>query len=71
MTRVSKPKSKWPLPVDTRRLYPEERVKIMFEMSSAMGEIVLDSIRDKHPGISEALLLNLARKRIDHGRRLH
>jgi len=59
---------RWPKPVDLRGLSPEERVNVAIEMSSVMGEIVLDSIRDKHPGISDARLLNLARKRIYRGR---
>ncbi|HZY48110.1 MAG TPA: hypothetical protein VFE96_09975 [Candidatus Bathyarchaeia archaeon] len=37
-------------------------------MSSAMGEIVLDSIRDQHPEYSEEQLLNAARRRIYAGR---
>ncbi len=49
-------------------LDPEERVAIMFELSSAMGEVMLDSIRDANPGISESRLLSLAPKRIEQGR---
>ncbi len=60
--------SRWPGPPDLSRLSPEERVNTMIEMSSVMGELVLDSIRDQHPGISEARLLSLARKRIFKGR---
>ena len=59
---------RWPKPVDLRDLNPEERANIAIEMSSVMGEIMLDSIRDRHPGISEARLLRLARKRILKGR---
>ena len=59
---------RWPEPVDLGDLAPEERANIAIEMSSVMGEIMLDSIRDMHPGISEAHLLRLARKRILKGR---
>jgi hypothetical protein len=58
----------WPKPPDHSHLTPEERVNLSIELSSAMAEIVLDSIRDKNPGISEAKLLSLARKRIYKGR---
>ena len=58
---------RWPKPVDLGDLSPEERANIAVEMSSVMGEIMLDSIRDMHPGISEARLLRLARKRIFKG----
>ena len=59
---------RWPKPVDLGDLGPEERANVAIEMSSIMGEIMLDSIRDRHPGISEAHLLRLARKRILKGR---
>ena len=47
---------------------PEARANASVAMSSVMGEIMLDSIRDTHPDISEAQLLNLARERLWKGR---
>jgi hypothetical protein len=61
----------WPEPVELGDLSPEERANTAVEMSSVMGEIMLDSIRDRHPGISDARLLRQARKRIQKGRTGH
>jgi hypothetical protein len=63
--------SRWPKAPSLRKLGPEQRVNMAIEMSSAMGELVLDSIRDRNPRISERKLLNEARKRIYAGRRVH
>jgi hypothetical protein len=49
----------------------EEKVNLAIDMSSTVAALTLESIRDKHPGISETKLLKLARKRFQSGRRVH
>jgi hypothetical protein len=46
----------------------EAKVNLAIEMSSVATALTIDSIRDKRPGISEAKLLTLARKRFYSGR---
>jgi hypothetical protein len=45
-------------------LSPSERVAASIELSSAMGEIMLDNIRDRNPGINSQNLLRKARVRL-------
>jgi hypothetical protein len=46
----------------------EDRVSLAADMSSTVAALTLDSIRDQHPGISRAKLLELARRRFRSGR---
>ncbi len=48
----------------------EAKVNLAVDMSSTVTAITIDSIRDRHPGISETKLLELARKRFQSGRRV-
>ncbi len=48
----------------------EDKVNLAIDMSSTVIALTLESIRDRHPAISEAKLLNLARKRFQSGRRV-
>jgi len=48
----------------------EEKVNLAIDMSSTVAALTLQSIRDKHPAISETKLLKLARKRFQSGRRV-
>jgi hypothetical protein len=48
----------------------EAKVNLAVDMSSTVAAITIDSIRDRHPGISETKLLGLARKRFQSGRRV-
>ncbi len=45
----------------------EDRVNLAADMSSTVAALTLDSIRDQHPGISSAKLLELARRRFRSG----
>jgi len=49
----------------------EAKVNLAVDMSSTVTGITIDSIRDRHPGIPETKLLELARKRFQSGRRVH
>jgi len=49
----------------------EAKVNLAIDMSSTAAAMTLDSIRDRHPGISRTKLLVLARKRFLSGRRVH
>jgi hypothetical protein len=51
-----------------RWLSGEAKVNLAVDMSSTVMALALDSIRDQHPGISRAKLLELARKRFRSGR---
>ncbi len=53
-----------------RSMSGEAKVNLAVDMSSTAAAITMDSIRDRHPGISETKLLNLARKRFRSGRRV-
>ncbi|TMI13188.1 hypothetical protein E6H35_08275 [Candidatus Bathyarchaeota archaeon] len=53
-----------------RRMSGEAKVNLAVDMSSTVAAITMDSIRDRHPGISEAKLLELARKRFKSGCRV-
>ena len=50
------------------RLSGEAKVNLAVDMSSTVMALAIDSIRDRHPGISRAKLLELARKRFRSGR---
>ena len=54
-----------------RKLTPEERVNMAVEMSSVAGELVIDSIQNHNPGLSEARLIEEARRRTYQGRSPH
>jgi hypothetical protein len=47
----------------TRNMSREAKVNLALDMSSAVAAVILDSIRDQYPRISEARLFELARKR--------
>ncbi len=53
-----------------RHMSREAKVNLAVDMSSTVTAITIDSIRDRHPGISETKLLELARKRFQSGRRV-
>ncbi len=53
-----------------RHMSHEAKVNLAVDMSSTVTAITIDSIRDRHPGISETKLLELARKRFQSGRRV-
>ena len=57
-----------PDPRDFKGLTPEERVRIMVEMTDAVGAITLESLRYSYPRISEGKLLEMARRRFQSGR---
>ena len=46
----------------------EARLNLAVDMSSTVTALALESIRDQHPGISRAKLLELARRRFRSGR---
>ncbi len=46
----------------------EAKVNLAADMSSTVTALAIDSIRDQHPGISSAKLLELARRRFRSGR---
>lgn len=48
---------------------PEERVNIALELSSSIASITMESIKNQNPHISNARLLELARKRFQAGRK--
>ncbi len=58
-----------PDPRDFKALGPEERLRIAVEMTDAVGAIALESLRGRYPKISEAKLLEMARRRFQSGRR--
>ena len=53
-----------------RSMSGEAKVNLAIDMSSTAAAMTLDSIRDQYPGISKTKLLDLARKRLQSGRRL-
>jgi len=59
-----------PLVRSFRRMSREAKVNLAVDMSSTVAAITMDSIRDRRPGISQAKLLDLARKRFRSGRRV-
>ncbi len=52
-----------------RKMRPEARVNLAAEMSSTVAAITLGSILDRNPRISNAKLLEEARRRFRSGRR--
>ncbi len=46
----------------------EAKVNLAADMSSTVTALAIDSIKDKHPGISKPRLLELARRRFRSGR---
>ena len=48
---------------NTQNLSREAKVNLALDMSSTVATLILDSIRDQYPRISEARLFELARKR--------
>jgi len=56
---------------DFRGMKPADRADIAVEMSSVVATITLESILDRNPRISQARLLDEARKRFFPGRRTH
>jgi hypothetical protein len=47
-----------------RRLTPEEKVRIMIELTDAASRITASGIRDSHPGITEEEVLEELRRRV-------
>jgi hypothetical protein len=47
-----------------RRLTPEEKVRIMIELTDAATAITASGIRDSHPGITEEKVLEELRRRV-------
>jgi hypothetical protein len=47
-----------------RRLTPEEKVRIMIELTDAATAITASGIRDSHPGITEEEVLEELRRRV-------
>jgi hypothetical protein len=45
----------------------EARLNLAVDMSSTVTALAIESIRDQHPGISRAKLLELARRRFRSG----
>ena len=48
---------------NNRNMSREAKVNLALDMSSTVAALILDSIRDRYPRISEARLFELARKR--------
>jgi hypothetical protein len=47
-----------------RRMSREAKVNLAAKMTSTLYEVTMDSIRDRHPGISKTKLFQLTRRRI-------
>ena len=47
-----------------RRMSPESNVKLAVDMTSTVYEVTMDSIRKRHPGISQKKLFQLTRRRL-------
>jgi hypothetical protein len=51
------------------RLTPEEKVRIMIDLTDAATSITASGIRDSHPGITEEQLMEELRRRIAQTRK--
>lgn len=51
------------------RMSPEERVNFALELSDSIMNITLESIKNRHPHISDQRLIELARERFQKARR--
>src|SRR2546425_10925674 len=47
-----------------RRMSREAKVKLAADMTSTVYKVTMDSVRDRHPGISQKKLFQLTRRRL-------
>ena len=59
------------LPLNSKRLKPEEKVRMTIEMTDAVVRICADGIRDQNPDITEKALQEELRKRVNYRKRRH
>ena len=64
MARSTKRSSAKPLIRRFPRMSGEAKVNLSAKMTSTLYEVTMDSIRDRHPGISKTKLFQLTRRRI-------
>ena len=59
------------LPLNPKRLKPEEKVRMTIEMTDAVVRICADGIRDQNPNITEKALQEELRERVNCQKRRH
>ena len=59
------------LPLNSKRLKPEEKVNMTIEMTEAVVRICADGIRDQNPNITEKALQEELKRRMNRQKRRH